>query len=117
VSPSGGEGGELRAEHDRLAARLEIRRSIDHVRQGAYGLFFAFISSGMAVKLAWDRWWSVRPTRFKGPPIYFFAVAAVALALIAFTVRAFLRARRHMAEENVAFARLRELRARLGLDP
>jgi hypothetical protein len=108
---------DLRAEHDRLAARLEIRRSIDHVRQGAYGFFFSFISAGLAVKLAYDRWWSVRPTRFKGPPIWFFSVALLALLLVAFTIRAFLRARRLMAEENADFARLRDLRARLGLDP
>jgi hypothetical protein len=107
----------LRQEHDRLAARLAARGSIDHVRHGAYGVFFAFILSGLAVKLAYDRWFSTRATRFRGPPIFFFTAAVAAVALIAYTAWSFLRARRLMAAEDADFARLRELRRILELDP
>ncbi|HEY7726464.1 MAG TPA: hypothetical protein VH880_14100 [Anaeromyxobacteraceae bacterium] len=105
-----------RAEHDALAARLAVRRSIDHVRRAAYAGFFAFVTSGLAVKLAWDRWFSTRPTRFRGPPFFFFAAAVVALVLLAGVAREAARARRLMREEDQDFARLRKLRAGLGLD-
>ncbi len=107
----------LRAEHDALAARLEVRRSIDHVRQGAYGLLFSFIGTGLSAKLAWDRWWSVRPNRFQGRPLWFILAASASGLLLLFTLRAFLRARKLMAQEQADFARLQALRARLGLDP
>lgn len=107
----------LREEHDRLAARLAVRRSIDHVRRGAYGLFFSVVSGGLAAKLAYDRWFSTRATRFRGPPIFFFLAAALAAALLAFTAWSFLRARRQMAREDADFARMRELRRTLELDP
>jgi len=105
-----------RALHDALAAKLAIRRSIDDVRRGAYGLLASLIGTGLAVKLAYDRWWSVRPNRFQGRPVYFYAMALLATLAILFTLRAFLRARRLMAEEQVDFARLQALRADLGLD-
>ena len=112
------EGGpSMRAEHDRLAARLAARRSIDHVRRGAYGLFFSLIIGGLAAKLGWDRWFSTRPTRFRGPPLLFFFAAALAAGLLAWTAWSFLRARRHMADEDADFARMRELRRILELDP
>jgi len=113
-----GEGpDDLRAAHDELAVRLAVRRSIDQVRQGAYGLLFSVIGSGLAARLAYDRWWSVRPGRIQGRSIWLFLVAGVAGLAILFTLRAFLRARRLMAEEQADFERLQALRARLGLDP
>jgi hypothetical protein len=107
----------LRAEHDALAERLAVRRSIDFVRRGAYGGFAALVTSGVAAKLAVDRWFSTRVTRFRGPPVYFFVALAVALALAAFAVASFVRARRLMRAESADFARLRALRDRLELDP
>jgi hypothetical protein len=107
----------LRAAHDALAARLAVRRSIDHVRQGAYGLLFSIIGVGLTAKLAYDRWWSVKPNRFQGRPLYLYLAAGAALLVVLFTLRAFLRARRLMAQENAEFDELRALRARLGLDP
>jgi hypothetical protein len=107
----------LRAEHDRLAERLTARRSIDLVRRGAYAAFVGLLVSGMAAKLAYDRWLSTRATRFRGPPVYFFSALALALVLISFAMWFFLRARRHMREEDAEFARMRELRGRLELDP
>jgi hypothetical protein len=112
-----GEEGDLRAEHDRLAEQLAARRSIDLVRRGAYVGFAGFIASGLAVKLGYDRWVSTRVTRFRGPPIFFFTALALAAVLVTAALLLFLRARRHMREEDAQFARMQELRRRLELDP
>lgn len=108
---------ELRAAHDELAVRLAVRRSIDEVRRGAYGLLFSVIGSGLAAKLAYDRWWSPRPGLARGRPLWFLLAAAAAGLTILFTLLAFLRARKLMAEEQADFEKLRALRVRLGLDP
>ena len=108
---------DARAEHDALAARLESRRSVDLVRRGAYAAFLALIATGLSVKLAYDRWFSVRATRFQGPPAYFLAAALAAVLLAAYTAWSLVRAVRLMRSEDADFARLRELRGRLGLDP
>jgi hypothetical protein len=107
----------LRREHDDLAQRLAARRSIDEMRKAAYAGFFGFIATGLSAKLAWDRWFSERLTRFKGPPVYFFIALAVTCVLLVFAARAYARSRRFMLVEDVAFARMKELRARLRLDP
>lgn len=114
---AGGDPAVLRREHDALAKQLAARRSIDEMRKAAYAGFFGFIASGLAVKLAFDRWFSVRVTRFKGPPVFFFIALGVAVVLITLAIAAFRRARRHMRTEDEAFARLRALREQLGLDP
>ena len=111
-----GEAG-TRAEHDRLAARLAVRHSIDHARRAAYGAFFSFILGGLAVKLGYDRWVSVKVTRFKGPPIFFFSAAAVALVVLGWTAWSYRRYRRLAAGEDAEFARLQALRRQLGLEP
>ncbi len=106
----------LRAEHDALAARLGARRSIDHVRRGAYLGFAAFIAFGLSAKLAYDRWGPIHPRAFRGPPVLFFLALALALAAAAAATAALLRARRHMRSEDADYARLRDLRRRLELD-
>lgn len=116
AAPSAGDG-ELRAEHDRLAERLAARRSIDLVRRGAYVGFAGFIASGLAVKLGFDRWLSTRATRFRGPPVFFFAALALAVVLAVACAVLVVRARRHMRAEDAQFERMRELRKRLELDP
>ncbi len=107
----------LRAEHDALAARLASRASIDDVRRGAYAAFAFVILGGIAAKLAYDRWGPYHPRAFRGPPIFFFLAAAAAVGLAAWAAVSFARARRRMRGEDADFARLRALRARLGLDP
>lgn len=107
----------LRAEHDQLARRLTIRRSIDHVRRGAYAAFACFVTSGLTVKFAWDRWGPLPKKIFRGPPLLFFGALALALVSLAIAARAFVLARREMRVEDRDFARLRELRTRLGLEP
>jgi hypothetical protein len=107
----------LRREHDALAERLGARRSIDEMRKAAYAAFFGFIAGGVSTKLAWDRWFSERLTRFKGPPVYFFVALAITAVLLAVAATAYGRARRHMRTEDADFGRLKALRARLRLDP
>jgi len=106
----------LRAEHDALAARLAIRRSVDHVRRGAYAGFLGLVSALLSVKLAYDRWLSVKVTRFRGPPVFFVAAAVAAALLAGYALWCAARARRLARVEDADFARLRELRERLGLD-
>jgi hypothetical protein len=107
----------LRAEHDALAERLSARRSIDLARRAAYTGFAGFLASGLAVKLAFDRWLSTRPERMRAPPVLFFVALAAALALVLATALVARRVRAHMREEDAAFARMRRLRDVLGLDP
>ncbi len=107
----------LQAEHDELARKLAVRRSIDVMRRFAYTAFAAVITSGLTVKLAWDRWFSIRPNRFRGPPVYFFIALTVTITLLAISAILFVRARRLMRAEDALFARMRALRERLGLDP
>jgi hypothetical protein len=107
----------LRAEHDELAERLSVRCSIDHVRKGVYGGFPGLLVSGLAAKLAFDRWFSTQPTRHRGPPVFFFVAVTLAALLLAFAAWQLLRARRLMREEDRRFARLRALRRELELDP
>src|SRR5512133_1984241 len=100
----------LRAEHDDLARRLAVRRSIDVMRRFAYTAFAAFITAGLSAKLAYDRWFSIRPTRFKGPPIYFFVALAVTIVLVVVGAVLITRARRLMRAEDELFARMRTIR-------
>ncbi len=107
----------LRAEHDALARRLAVRASIDEARRAAWALFALLISGGLAAKLAWDHWGSVRPEAAERQPVYFYAAAACAAVFLAVALRAVAAARRLMREEDSAYARLRALRERLGLGP
>jgi hypothetical protein len=111
----------LRAEHDALARRLEIRRSIDHVRRGAYVAFGALLGVGLSLKLAWDRWGTpppgAAPRVREGLPLFFLLALALTLVLLAFAARDFVRARRLMREEDRLFARFKDVRAALRLDP
>ncbi len=126
AAPSAG-GGDLvdaRGELDVIARRLESRRSIDFVKRGALQGFAALIAFGFAARLAWDRWafargWTRRPPS-KPPtsalPLFFVASLAVFLVLVVLAVRSIRRSRALMRDEDADFARLRALRARLGLD-
>lgn len=107
----------LRAEHDELARGLAVRRSIDVMRRFAYTAFTAFITAGLSGKLAFDRWVSIRPNRFRGPPVYFFIALAITVVLVVISVVLLNRARRMMRGEDVLFARMREIRDQLELDP
>jgi hypothetical protein len=108
----------LRTEHDELATRVATRRSIDDVRRGAYASFGVVVAFGLSVKFAWDRWgWGPRPARPPGRyPLLLLAAVVLVLVLGLVAVRAFRRARRAMKVEDRDFARLQEIRRRLGMD-
>jgi heme exporter protein D len=110
----------LRAEHDALAERLAVRTSIDWARKAFYQIFAGLIAVGLTVKLAWDRWGTLRPGVVRklhaGPPLFLWIAGAVAIVLLLVAIRSFARARRLMREEDVQWARYRQLRAELELD-
>ncbi len=110
----------LRAEHDDLARRLEIRPSIDELRRGLIRLFVGLIATGLTVKLGWDRWGVLKPGMVRklhhGPPLFLWIATTVAVVLLVLSLRAFVRARRLGREEDRLFARCRQLRAELGID-
>ena len=116
-----GDAAALRAEHDALARQLEIRRSIDVARRGAYLIFAGLIASGASIALAWDRWGKLKPGMVrkvaKGPPVFLYLATVAAVVLLLLAIRAFARARRLMREEDARFERLRALRDALRLDP
>lgn len=111
----------LRAEHDDLARRLEIRRSVDEARKALYLIFFGLLSVGLDVKLAWDRWGVLKPGVVRrvhsGPPLFLWLATAVAVVLLSLAIRSFLRVRRLQREEDALFARYRALREALRLEP
>ncbi len=110
----------LRAEHDALAKRLEVRTSIDVLRKGLYTIFFGLIGAGTSVKLGWDRWGPLKPgvvRRVVGArPLFLYVAVALTIALLLGGIVAMLRARRLGREEDRLFVRFRQLRTELGLD-
>jgi hypothetical protein len=112
-----GEDRALRQEHDGLAQVLTARRSIDHLRRGAYAAFGAFITSGLSAKFAWDHWLGPVEKRYRGAPSLFFAALVLAVGAGAIALRAAILARRDLKVERRDFARFQELRARLRIDP
>jgi hypothetical protein len=120
TDPTGPDPTALRAEHDALAEKLAARHSVDHVRRGAYVGFAMLIGVGLSVKLAWDRWGPPRPGVVKklphGLPLFFILALVATLVLAIVAGRALRRAATLRREEDAHFARLRALRAALGLD-
>jgi heme exporter protein D len=110
----------LRAEHDALARRLEVRGSIDHLRAGLLRVFFGLISAGVTVKLGWDRWGTLKPGVVRkavvGKPLFLWVATAVTLVVLALAVASLVRARRLAREEDRLFVRFRALRGQLGLE-
>src|SRR5512133_1554068 len=109
----------LRAEHDALAERLRVRHTVDELRKAAYAGFAAVVSFGLTAKFAWDRWgWGKIKPRIRGRyPLLFAAALVLFLALAILAVRAWRRAQAHRREEEPMYARFRELRRTLRLDP
>jgi hypothetical protein len=110
----------LRAEHDALAERVAVRRSVDSARRGFQLLFVGFLGVLLSGKLAWDRWGVLPPgvtrTTPPGIPLYLYVAMACTVVVLAFSIRAFLTSRRLGREEDAIFARVLALRAELGLD-
>jgi hypothetical protein len=120
IPPAGGQPGDertLRQEHDRLAKVLAARRSIDHVRRGAYAAFGALVTSGLSAKFGWDHWLGPVEKRYRGAPSLFFVALVLAVGALVIAARAVVLARRDFRVERRDFAQFQELRARLGIDP
>lgn len=111
----------LRLEHDELARRLESRPSVEVARQALVLGFAGLMSLGIGWALFTYRYGKVPSELAERHPTAF--VAAVVLActvsalLVARGLVVFRRSRRMAREEAALFARLRELRRALGLDP
>ena len=99
---------ELEAELNRLQDVARQRRSVDRfARAGAEG-FVWIVLTGVCAKLLKDS------SRI---PYFFFVLALLDLFLLFDAVRSFRRARAELRLESEALRKLRELRARLGIDP
>ena len=109
-----------RAEHDALARRLEARVSVDLIRRGLMQVFVGLIATGFSVKLGWDRWGPFKPeirrVHQEGLPVFLWLATAVTVVLLVLGIRSLLHARTLAREEDRLFARLKVLRATLGLD-
>jgi hypothetical protein len=99
---------ELEAELKRLQDVARERRSVDRFARAGVGGFCWLVLTGVCTKLAWD---SARL------PIFFYVLALLDLLLLIDSLRSFRRARAELRVENDTLRQLRELRARLGIDP
>ncbi len=111
----------LRAEHDALASRLAARGSVDVLRMALVLGFLGVLSAGVSWAVLWDRY-GKNPTEVALHHTALFhagyiAAAVVALALFVLVAVTLTRWRRLAREEDELFARLRELRKALGIDP
>ncbi|HVO21330.1 MAG TPA: hypothetical protein VMU15_18860 [Anaeromyxobacter sp.] len=113
----------LREEHDLLAKRLEARASVDLALRGILWAAGGALAVGIAAALAWNRWGYAPPGQPPGGSVpwlsasgalAFAALAALLLATGALKLR---HSRRLAREEATLFARLRELRRALEIDP
>jgi hypothetical protein len=111
----------LRAEHDALARDLEVRTSIDFLRRALYTAFVGLIGIGTSIKLAWDRWGPLKPGTVRkvvgARPLFLYVAVTITIVLLLVAIAWLLRARRLQQEEDRRFARFKQLRAELRLEP
>ena len=110
----------LRAEHDALAKELEARISIDFLRRALYTVFVGLIGVGTSIKLAWDRWGTVKPGVVRkvvgARPLFLLVAATITVVLLLVGIGWLLKARRLAREEDRRFTRFKQLRTQLGLE-
>ena len=90
-----------------LSAAARERRSVDSFMRAALGGFAWAVLAGVCGKLMWD---SARP------PLFLYPLALLDLMLLWDAVRSYRRARTDLRRELRLEARVRELRAALGID-
>jgi len=100
--------GALEEELSQLAAASRVRRSVDLFLRAALEGFAWAVLAGVCGKLLWD---SARP------PLFFYPLALLDLLLFWDALRSYGRARTSLRRELRLEARVRELRAALGIDP
>ena len=98
----------MQKELDLLAAASRERRSVDLFMRAALEGFCWAVLGGICGKLLWD---SARP------PLIFWPLALLDLALLWDALRSYRQARTHLRRELKLEARVRELRRELGIDP
>ncbi len=97
----------LEAEFRTLAAAARERRSVDGFMRAALEGFLWGVLGGVCGKLLWDS---------AKPPLFFWPLALLDLLLLWDAARSYFAARRDLARELRLEARVRELRALLGID-
>ncbi len=111
----------LGAEHDALAERLAVRRSVEALRWAATYAFLALVSFGVSWGLTWDRYGKTpTPRALAHTELYRFGALFTFVACVALIVLcgvALARWRRLAREEARLFERLCALRRALGIDP
>ncbi len=95
-------------ELSRLAAAARERRSVDAFMRAALEGFAWALLAGVCGKLLWD---SARP------PLVLYPLALLDGLLLWDAARSYLQARTDLRRELRLEARVRELRAELGIDP
>jgi hypothetical protein len=97
----------LEEELRTLAAGARERRSVDGFMRAALEAFSWAVLAGVCGKLLWDS---------RTPPPFFWPLALLDLLLFCDAIRSYLGARRNLRRELRLEARVRELRAQLGID-
>ncbi|HUJ27418.1 MAG TPA: hypothetical protein VLW85_15445 [Myxococcales bacterium] len=90
-----------------LSQAARERRSVDRFMRAAIAGFLWAVLAGVCGKLIWD---SARP------PLFFWPLALLDVLLLWDAVRSYLLARADLRRELRLEARVRELRAALGID-
>jgi hypothetical protein len=102
------DAGAMQKELEVLAAAARERRSVDAFMRAAIEGFCWAVLAGVCGKLLWDS---------AKPPLFFWPMALLDLALLWDAARSFLQARTDLRRELKLEARVRELRRELGIDP
>ncbi len=91
-----------------VASAARQRRSVDLFFRAAIEGLFCVVITGVCGKLAWDS---------ATPPLFFWPLVLLDLLLLADGVRSYRLGRSNLQRELRLEARVRELRAALGIDP
>ncbi len=97
----------LEEELRTLAAAARERRSVDGFTRAAIEGFSWGVLAGVCGKLVWDS---------RMPPLFFWPLALLDLLLLCDAASSYLEARKNLRRELRLEARVRELRAELGID-
>ena len=98
---------DLQQELAVLSAAARERRSVDSFMRAAIVGFLWAVLAGVCGLLLWDS---------ERPPLFFWPLALLDLLLLADAVRSYVKARTDLRRELRLEARVRELRAALGID-